>query len=62
MALDFFLFIYFLFEGGGKDESGGSEWVIPCKTQYSFILEHRLKETGFAVAAARVKASVVHNI
>lgn len=33
---------------------------FPAK--HSVILEHWLKETGFAVAAVGVKASVVHNI
>lgn len=31
-------------------------------TALCVILKHWLKETGFAVAAVRVKASVVHNI
>lgn len=51
---------FFFFWGGRKDESWGSD--IPSKAQLSVILEHWLKETGFAVAAVRVKASVVHNI
>lgn len=35
--------------------------TFPAKHS-TVILEHWLKETGFAVAAVRVKASVVHNI
>lgn len=31
-------------------------------TALCVIPKHRLKETGFAVAAVHVKASVVHNI
>lgn len=62
MALEFYFFFFGGGVGGRRDESWGFEWVIPCKAWHSVILKHRLKETGFAVAAVRVKASVVHNI
>lgn len=47
-----------VFSGGmGAEALSGS---FPAK--HSVTRKHWLKQTGFAVAAVRVKASVVHNI